>query len=609
MSSPKKSKPYYDKNAVAKLLEEKSDKIKYVPACLKDIHKDFKRFVIDGTETDYITCSSCEEILIIKHIKGAGTGNLLRHLRLKHKSGSISVKKLVQPKVIQWTNKPAVPADKMIVADKAAICCAVDFRPFNMVEGDGFVEFIQSVIDVAAIKGRVLAADLLPTADTVTNHLMQIDQSLRARLKLELEEIDHVNCTTDHWSDKYSGQKYQSITIHYFDPTTEELRSRVIGTVPVDDSTSETTFDHFKSQLQSFELESKLKIVVTDNAASMKSAFYDVNWVSCAAHNLSLAHQNAYSITNDRSNPTPTITTIIQSAKSIVEYMKRSGNNKFLDHRLKQVIETRWDSHADMLMSVLENFEVLQLIPPVLGDLENINEGILKELSSLLEVLKILRMELCSEKIVTFNLVAITYDKILKLLTKKKSDSQPIMALKTNFTKSIKDKFTVTKFHLIATFLTPKFRSFRFPNEKLLDQAMQELKFQVEVIDESDNESLTDQNDPENQEVNQSLFADYYEKSFVPSGIQSEIEGYKAHSLSKSDINMCPLKFWSTESIQEKFPNVSKIAMWLLAAPATNVASERSFSAVGNIITPHRNLISPEIVDMSVFTKFNRDLI
>ena len=72
-------------------------------------------------------------------------------------------------------------------------------------------------------------------------------------------------------------------------------------------------------------------------------------------------------------------------------------------------------------MAVLENFEVLQLIPPVLDDLENTNEGILKELSSLLEVLKILQMELCSEKEVTFNLVAITYDKILKLLANHRS--------------------------------------------------------------------------------------------------------------------------------------------------------------------------------------------
>jgi len=44
-----------------------------------------------------------------------------------------------------------------------------------------------------------------------------------------------------------------------------------------------------------------------------------------------------------------------------------------------------------------------------------------------------------------------------------------------------------------------------------------------------------------------------------------------------------PLSWWATN--HQKYPSVATVARWLLAVPATSVASERLFSKAGNVIT------------------------
>ena len=80
-----------------------------------------------------------------------------------------------------FLNKKVSQKDKMEVADKVAVWCAEDlvwcaedFRPFVSVEGKGFIDLIQHLINLACAQGNVNATELLPTADTVKSHLSNI---------------------------------------------------------------------------------------------------------------------------------------------------------------------------------------------------------------------------------------------------------------------------------------------------------------------------------------------------------------------------------------------------------------------------------------------------
>ena len=220
--------------------------------------------------------------------------------------------------------------------------------------------------------------------------------------------------------------------------------------------------------------------------------------------------------------------------------------------------------------------------------------------------MKSIREALCKDNEITFNLVAITFDKLTKMMEKQESDSLPMMALKTRLSSAIKTRFVLTKYHILATYLTPAFKHVadHWFNETLRDEAMDLLQTLLEVEPESENE---DQNDDELIEArNRTLFADYYDTNKVPK-IHSEFEHYKKRNFVPAEIKMCPFQFWS--EYKTSYPKLSVIATWILCAPATSIASERSFSAAGNTITAHRDSFHPDTVDKLLFARSNLDLI
>ncbi|XP_059194212.1 E3 SUMO-protein ligase ZBED1-like [Centropristis striata] len=60
-----------------------------------------------------------------------------------------------------------------------------------------------------------------------------------------------------------------------------------------------------------------------------------------------------------------------------------------------------------------------------------------------------------------------------------------------------------------------------------------------------------------------------------------------------------PLKWWKCHKIN--FPLLSKLAQKYLCIQATSSASERAFSASGNVVSAHRSCLKPEKVDMLFF--------
>lgn len=64
-----------------------------------------------------------------------------------------------------------------------------------------------------------------------------------------------------------------------------------------------------------------------------------------------------------------------------------------------------------------------------------------------------------------------------------------------------------------------------------------------------------------------------------------------------------PLKWWKLHKVN--FPRLCKLAQKYLGIQATSSASERAFSASGNVVSNHRSCLKPEKVDMLVFLAKN----
>lgn len=83
--------------------------------------------------------------------------------------------------------------------------------------------------------------------------------------------------------------------------------------------------------------------------------------------------------------------------------------------------------------------------------------------------------------------------------------------------------------------------------------------------------------------------------------IEAELNSYLLGQVADSESN--PLAWWTVHEVN--FPLISCLAKKYLCIPATSTASERVFSAGGNVVTCHRSLLKPATVDMLVFLTKN----
>ena len=565
--------------------------------------------IIDNQETDFLVCNTCGDQQLIKYDTKLGAAAVNKHVN--HHTTSNTGSQSTQISMECYTKRKVSNKDKSMMADAAALCCAIDFRPFAMIEGKGLRNLIQTAINIGSKRGQIEASEIVPSADAVRKHLDNVYDSAKELLIEHLKDIDSINLTTDHWTDKFSGTNYMTITISYFNNKESKLMNRVIATFKVKDKKSNTTIDNFVTQLSNLDIQSKTRIIVTDNASNMSSAFKNYIWVGCTAHNLALAQK--YSFAMDKKsfplNPNPAIKLLIESTKRLVRTVKAGSINTELETRLKQEVETRWDTYCDMFESVLDNFESLKKYPSLNADFIKINRGLLEEIVTLLKPLKKLRMEMSKDEKPTFHLVTMSYDAIIDMMKPKPSDNDAIKIVKNRFKYYMNLKYKVTEYHVMATYLCPAFRRYKFSNEPLVTRAHETLAMLLQECPESDDESTTIHLNGqlnENTSNCNSIFDKYMDVE-RRNDSNCEIERYKSMSFTDTDIKMCPLLFWSNQ--QKSFPKISKLALWLLAAPATNSSSERSFSAAGNTITHHRNSLFPITVEKQLFVRSNRDLL
>ena len=344
----------------------------------------------------------------------------------------------------------------------------------------------------------------------------------------------------------------------------------------------------------------------------MISAFDGMKWSPCAGHNMNLLQKYAFNQQDNKDNPDPipSITKLIDSAKCLVKRVRRGSFNFELISKLKQEIDVRWDSTYDMLESIQKNYHILVQEGTLRSLMDGIPAGLLEELIDILSPLKRMRMDLCSDDHSTFNTVVLTYLKIKKLMVPKADDSPVIQILKRRFLKYLNVKFPVSEHHVIATFLSPEYRSTpkKQCDTKLVKDAMKLLNAYLEEVPESDPEPEMPENISLSTETEtDKLFAEYREKPTASIKVMNELSEYENLELTADEIKMDPFAFWMSK--RSKYPKLSRVAFWILACPATSSSSERVFSKLGNMVTSLRNLLEPKTVKRLSFNSSNKDLL
>jgi hypothetical protein len=163
-----------EKDDIQKLIRTKSARVTFEANSGKITSEVWQRFVrvkVDSTLSDFVKCQKCDTVL--KWKSRDGTHGLKMHM--DSCSSKTSLRKIDDMAGFACAKQPHISAAvKSDLTAGIVRMCAVDIRPFSVIEGEGFKHLADKLIQIGAKYGPVPASDLLPCATTVSRHLADI---------------------------------------------------------------------------------------------------------------------------------------------------------------------------------------------------------------------------------------------------------------------------------------------------------------------------------------------------------------------------------------------------------------------------------------------------
>ncbi|KAL7380417.1 hypothetical protein ABVT39_017576 [Epinephelus coioides] len=264
---------------------------------------------------------------------------------------------------------PKTPPDtvKSEVTTKCVNFCCMDIRPFETIAGTGFKQLAQELINVGATYGRVSAKELLPDPTTIFRRCKIMANDKRGETVEEIKEVMsliNIGMTTDMWTDDFRKMIYMAITCHYISPK-YEMKSKLLTTTcfPNHAKTGENIRKELPQQLVTvlgFDASVMNNVVwVTDQGANVVAALRPYRHLACQDHLYNTVLRHALN-TEELAEEVQEVAETLLAAKTLVRYIKQSGQVSQLPKTVKQMAETRYSTVFLTLESIQSVYAELQ---------------------------------------------------------------------------------------------------------------------------------------------------------------------------------------------------------------------------------------------------------
>ena len=457
-------------------------------------------------------------------------------------------------------------------------------------------------------------------------------QSVREHVKVAINSALGLSITLDAWNS--DGHKFLAITGHYI---TEEhqLKTNTLGFISLPEShTADKLHEQVNDTVSQYLPEGwntagLLYCATTDGAANMvsfgRSTKHGYTWTRCFAHLLNLIVGNSLEQ--------------FEVGKLLDKLRKLRTKFKY-DQRFKTAFEeaqkhigkavdgptsiplcllmdcpTRWNSTFLMLERA---FSCRPSIRVALTQLEEADEdlvltqeewGVVEYLSQLLKPFAQATEAVSSQTEVTISKPLPFLSKRQSMLeqqlksgsgTNTESKQKFLKILLTNLSKRKKEYEKESKVPLLGSLLDP-----RFKNDFLTETGNVKLLEDLITATTSDNSHPTAPSNEvcqkrQDQEIRDS---ELFEADAPCRQIPAKQEVCHYQQEPKSEIGKDPLIWWNAN--QGKYPRLYKLAMKTLSAQATEVPSERAFSAAGLMHTKLRRSMLPNTLCQRLFVYAN----
>lgn len=552
----------------------------------------------------YVKCKKCDALLKYDS-KTTGNSSLIRHVDRSCK-GNIDQ---TQTSISSFVTAPKpIPAKlKETVTEKCVSLCCKDIRPFNVVNGEGFAELAQELINVGAAYGRVPADSVIPTPKTIASRCIDMAEEKRDALVKTLNDVlndSTVAMTTDMWTDDYRKVSYLTITCHFI-TTDMELVNRTLTTAmfPLDEAKTGENIrrEILRLLVTKFGLNASAlnKIVwVTDEGANIKLALRPYQRLDCIDHVLNTVLRHGLDITElSKPDGAPDIADTICAAKALVKYVKQSGLAAHLSTTLRQMVDTRFSSVYLTLTSIQSVFQELYEKLAERGESARIDNVAPDTLSFLIDFLKPFceaQRELEGDKYPTLHRVCLWVEKLKRHCQPNALDTPQQAVLRKRHGDWLIRKVCIHDMHKIALFLWPKFNQLRMMSSSDRNAVYAHVRTLLH--------SAAEGPDVEHPQIEaplpakRALFAEW-ENEPQAGWEDDEVTRYTEMAVMDNEVEI--LDWWKIN--KTSFPKLAKLARSVLCIPASSSSSERVFSAAGRTISQRRTALKPSTVDAIIF--------
>lgn len=485
-----------------------------------------------------------------------------------------------------------------------------DMRPFNIVEGEGFLQLMKELAPTYKV----------PSSKYFKQKLVEKCDVVIESCKTRICAVSYMSLTLDIWTETMSERSFLGVTVHFLEGV--NMTNFIVGTRELNERhTGKYIAENLSKLLEFWSIPiNKIRCIISDNGANVVSAIKslvgDKCHFPCFAHTVNLIVEVGLKCQS--------VKPIISKVRTVVKWIKNSVINSdklrkiqlgkgIPEGSLKKMILdvcTRWNSVFYMLERFIEMVKICSDLilddhkSPEMPSSQEIE--ILKQLVDLLKPFEFITREASAENYVTIS-------KIIPMISCLRTKMQ-------NFTSTfsvVKDLQSALKVEIekrfgniesnsmvaIATILDPRFKNLHFQDLQACNRAVQNLRDQYkrEMLNSSDSDADEGVIGTENPHFDfwqhhNELLQDR-QRSKSASFKTDEISLYLAMPLSPLKNN--PLEDW--EQMKPTYPFLYKEARKYLMIVGSSVPCERLFSKAGATVTQTRNRLSGKHLEKLLF--------
>ncbi|KAH9641677.1 hypothetical protein HF086_005123 [Spodoptera exigua] len=482
-----------------------------------------------------------------------------------------------------------------------------DMRPFNIVEGEGFLRLVKELEPTFKVPG----------AKYLKKMTTEKYEACITICKSKLSKIDNFCLTLDIWTETMNEVGFMGVTIHFVENgqmcmyylATRALRER---------HTAEYISENLLDILKKWNIPlTKIRAAVSDNASSMLAAIRmslgEKKHLPCFAHTINLVVEEALKL--------PSVKSAVIKVREIVNWIKNSvvqsdklrkiqmRNNVSAGSVLKLIadVRTRWNSTFFMLERflklriVISEIVIESVVAPNLPsavEMETLNE-----LTTVLKPFEYVTRESSGQKYVTISKIIPMLNCLTTELNSITPNSAIVKECKDVLLRELKRRYGMIELNdhaAIATILDPRFKNLHFQDPSACGRAIQKLRTMVVGQLSSPSESEDDVSSTAPPEYDfwkhhKELAHGHKKKKKSHQG--DEVSLY----LSNPVVSLKSNPFAEWDDMKLVFPCLYKYAQQYLIVVATSVPSECLFSKAGATMTQTRNRLSSKYLEQLLF--------